>query len=142
MKTIKSIIFSILILSVLVGCTDESQSDKTQNKESSQRIHREEPYVSIYDIEKEAHSVSRSWYRVNVTGKFSGNCEGISSDPSADTYSHYRGSQVLQYATKSKDGKEFSIAYQVGGMGGEESFYRYTTTSQWCENVLAAILKR
>lgn len=137
-KLTKSIVFSILISSVLVGCTDESQSDKTQNKESIQQ----EPYVSMYDIEKEAHSVSRSWYRVNVTGKFSGNCEGISSDPSADTYSHYRGSQVLKYATKSNDGKEFSIGYQVGGMGGEESFYRYTTTSQWCENVLAAILKR
>ncbi len=143
MKTTKRFIFFALILSgALVGCTDKSQSDKTQNNESSQQIHREEPYVSIYDLEKEAHSISRSWFRVNITGKFSGNCEGISGNPSEDVYSHYRGNQVLQYATKSKDGKEFSLGYQVGGMGGEESFYRYTTTIQWCENVLAAILKR
>lgn len=139
-KLTKSIIFLILISSVLAGCTDKSQSDKTQNKNSSQRIHREEPDVSIYDLEKEAHSLSRSWYRVNVTGKFSGNCEGISGNPSEDVYSHYKGHQSLKYANKSKDGKEFSLGYQVGGMGGEESFYRYTTTNQWCENILAAII--
>lgn len=139
-KITKTIIFSILLIAnLIVGCSDKSQSDKAKNIEKSV-----EPYVSNSELEKEAHGISREWFRVNITGKFSGNCERIFSNPSEDVRSHYSAPQQLIYITKSKVGNEFNLAYKVGADydQGEDYYYRYSTSNEWCEKELAYRLEK
>lgn len=138
-KMTKVIVFSIVfVTNLMVGCSDKSQSEKSKNIEKSA-----EPYVSDSDLEKESHSISREWFRENITGKFSGNCERIFSNPSEDVRSHYNAPQRLVYITKSKVGNQFNLAYKVGADydRGEDYYYRYSTSNEWCERDLAHRIK-